>query len=88
MAIDDFSGHRDDQDDPLEHAFAITPGASELSRITRAIYVGNAGDLVVRFVGDTADITLVGVPAGSLLPFRLSHVVSSTAATPAIVGFR
>jgi len=86
MAIDDFSGYRDDQDDPLEHAFAITPHATnELDRITRAIHIGTSGDLVCRFVGDTSDVTIPG--AVGFLPFRLSHV-RDTSTAAGIVGFR
>ena len=59
--------------DPARSAKPIVPSDSiAIDQIPKSIYVGTAGDLVCRFVGDTADVT-VKAPQG-VLPFRLEYV--------------
>ena len=72
-------------DGPLIGAFAITPGASDLATVTRAVMVATGGDLAVTMRnGDT--VTLPGLVPGLVYPVRLSRVgVSGTTAT-GIVG--
>lgn len=47
---------------------------------TRGVWVGGAGDLAVRLV-DGSTVTLVGVPAGTLMPIRADKVLAATTAT-------
>jgi len=71
---------------PARGGFAITPHASNpVTRVTRAVWVGGAGDLVVRMEADDADVTFTGVPAGTLLPIAVTHVRATSTAT-SIVG--
>lgn len=62
---------------PIENGFSVTPNdGTDLAQTTRAIWVGGAGNLsVVTRGGDT--ITLVGVPAGTLLPIRATRIRST-----------
>ena len=72
---------------PASNGFAITPSDSTVfSNPTRGIYVGGAGNLVVRFADATSgSITLGDVKPGTILPIRVSMVMASTTAT-SLVG--
>lgn len=62
--------------------FAITPhDSTELALTPKAVWVGGAGNLVVRLVDDSSDITISGVAAGTLLPIRPKLVKTTTTAT-------
>ena len=67
---------------PGEHAAAVVPHDSTLlTNVTRALYVGGAGNVSVLMAGDET-VTLTGVPAGTLLPIRVRRVnATSTTAT-------
>lgn len=78
--------------DSAQTAFAITPSDTTLFpaigtaagvAITKAIYVGGTGDLVVRLVGTTTNITFASVPAGALLPITVERVMGTGSGTTA-----
>lgn len=73
--------------DPADRAVAVTPSdATDLTGV-RGVYVGGAGDLVVRMVNDpTTTVTISTVTAGSLLPLRVTRIMAATTAT-AITAF-
>ena len=60
---------------------AVTKSDSTDLGSTRALWVGGAGDLAVRFVDTATTITLVGVAAGTLLPLQVNKVMEATTAT-------
>ena len=72
---------------PATQAVAIVAHASNAishptdRAATRGVYVGGAGNITCRFLGDTADVTLTGVLAGAVYPFRLTHVRDSSTAS-------
>ena len=73
-------------DSPATRGFAISPGdGSDVTYATRAVWVGGAGDLKVTMLGGDT-ITLVGVPAGCLIPIRVSRVWSTGTTATSIVG--
>jgi len=77
--------------DPLEKAEVVNIGAADhvlAGGGCRALWVGGAGNLVCRFVGQKTNVTILNVPAGSLLPFRLSRVVRTSTTASSMVALR
>ena len=83
MATDVFPGAVKRPDEPCRSVAAVTPhDTNELAQVSRALYVGGAGDLVVILADDTTAVTFKAVPAGSVLPVRARIVkATGTAAT-------
>jgi len=59
---------------------AVTPSDSTDLTGVRAIWVGAAGNLVLKGVDDSSAVTLV-VPAGVLIPVFVARVMAATTAT-------
>ncbi len=81
-ATDPFGTHSTGLDSPYAHAAAVTKSdTDELSYVTRAIWVGGAGNInLVTVSGETVVITAIA--AGTLLKIRVKQVLStSTTAT-------
>ncbi len=80
---DEFATNADISIGPARNAAAVTPhDTNELANVTKALYVGGAGNIACRLVDDAADVTLTAVPVGTILPIRVSHVrATSTTAT-------
>lgn len=62
---------------PASNAVAITKSDETTFNATRAIYVGGAGDIKVDMAGTGTAVVFVGVPAGTLLPIRVTRVYST-----------
>ena len=78
---DNFKLHTERLDSPGASAIAITPSNTDaLEKISRAIYIGGAGNLTVEMLGGQT-VTFVGLSAGCLLPIRVNKVLTSTTAT-------
>lgn len=87
MSSDRFSSFADSPDAPAAQAFAIVPSDSaELPAITKSIYVGSSGDVTLRPLRGTADITYRNVPDGAYLTIRASHVRASGTTAGDLVG--
>lgn len=73
---------------PAREAFAVIPkDTGELSRATKAVYVGTGGDIVLRAVGSDTDVTLRNVAGGSVIAIRLRAVRASGTTAADLVGF-
>jgi hypothetical protein len=57
---------------PAGYGVAVTPSDSTVLPMTRALYVGTAGNVRVDDINDT--VTYTNVQAGSILPVQVSRV--------------
>lgn len=71
---------------PATGGEAVTPSdATELTYISRALWVGGAGAVAVLM--ETGEVlTLSGVPAGTLLPLRVKRVNATNTTATLIVA--
>lgn len=85
-AINDFALHQSNWVAPFSDGFAITPhDTNELANVTRAIYVGGAGNIALTTVnGDS--ITLAGLALGDWVPIRAKIVLSTGTTATNLVG--
>lgn len=71
---------------PVMDGFAVTPNdAAALREVTRALYVGVAGDVSVKLVSG-GQVLLKNCPAGTLLPLRATTVLATGTTATALVG--
>lgn len=71
---------------PATHGFAIIPSdTGTLDEVTRAIYVGAAGDLAVT-MADGTELVFSAVAAGTWLPIRVSAVSSTGTTAGSLIG--
>lgn len=87
MPTDAFSGFADSLICPARGCFAITPADSgELAEITRAIYVGTGGNIVLTPARGTGPVTFRNIPSGSILDLRVSAIAATGTTASDIVG--
>jgi hypothetical protein len=85
---DEFARHETGLTAPARAAIAITPSDSvPLPNTTRAIYVGQPGNLRVRLASDDV-VTFVGVQGGAVYPFRVEQVMATGTTAGGLVGLR
>lgn len=83
---DRFEGMAISYDAPAIHGFSITPNDStDLSEVTRAIWVGGAGDLALVLMSG-ATLTLPSVPAGTLIPVRAARILATGTDATGLAG--
>lgn len=86
MATDSFAGIADTPISPARRAYAVMPSDHDpLPRLPKALFVGGAGELVVRAVDSSQDVVLT-VSAGQILPLRTSHVRATGTTAAGIVA--
>lgn len=74
--VDRYQGMSPDLSSPYVGGAAIVKSDTAAIELTRAVYVGGAGDLKVTYQDGSVD-TLKSVPAGAILPIRVSLVWST-----------
>lgn len=87
MMNDQYENLADSLVDPARAAFMITPSdQNDLPEITRAIFVGTGGDLVVQMLDGGNDVSFRNIAPGSLLPIRLKAVRATGTTATHVVG--
>lgn len=71
---------------PASQVAAVTKSDSTELVAVRGLWVGGAGDVAVIAAEDSAAVTIVGVPAGTLLPIRVRKVMSTNTTATSIVA--
>jgi hypothetical protein len=84
MAVDKFRTHST-LEGPASEGFAIVNDA-DFPFVSRKIYVGGAGDIVVRMAKSQTNLTFKGVPVGTVLELRADKVVAAGTTATFLVG--
>jgi hypothetical protein len=86
-AVDQQSGITEGMMGPADNQVAVTPSDStDLAYISRALFIGGAGNIVVTPSSGQANITYT-VPAGMILPIRVSRVLATGTTATNIVSW-
>lgn len=67
-------------------ALAVTLSDSTIIPVTRALYIGSGGTLVVTMAEDGNDVTFVNLPEGTVFPIQVSKVLSTGSTASNIVA--
>lgn len=87
MIPDAFESVSDSVTSPAQSCFAIQPSDSAfLQEVTKAIYVGKGGNVVLRAKRNSTDVTFMNVPAGIVLPVRALAVRAAGTTAGDLVG--
>lgn len=85
-ATDQQQGFLEGMTSPADNAAAVTPSdTTDLTFISRALYVGTGGNIVVTMMGG-GDVTFSNIPDGTILPIRVSRVKSTSTTASNIVN--
>lgn len=75
MPNDPFATTTDALSGASRNPFAVNPhDVNELPVVPKALYVGTGGTIVLRALDGAVDVSFVGVPGGSVLDVRATHV--------------
>lgn len=83
---DRFADYATSLESPALTGFAATPSdGADLADVTRAVYVGGSGNISVVFQSG-AEVTLVGVVGGTILPLRVRRIKATGTTATGLVG--
>jgi hypothetical protein len=86
-AADQFSSFSEGLMSPADNAVAVTPNDStDLTYVTRCVYVGGAGNVTVTMAGGGSNVAYVAVPAGTFMPIRVSRILSTGTTATSILA--
>jgi hypothetical protein len=75
------SYHNADATRPASRAVAVTPSDATTLQVTRGLFVGTAGDVVVDMADQGSSITFANVANGQFLPIQVTKVLAATSAS-------
>jgi hypothetical protein len=83
---DSFAHRPDSVEAPARNAFAITPHQTQaVSPLPKAVLVGAAGNVVLRAIDSSVDVT-IAVVAGQILPIRAQFIRAAGTTATGLVG--
>lgn len=83
----DFQNYADSPTAPSLLCYPITPSDTvALPHLTKALYIGEGGDIVLRSALGEADVTFTNLPSGYILDVRTLVVRATGTTAAAIVG--
>jgi hypothetical protein len=83
----DYSSFADTPTAPATRAAVVVPHDSNaIADTPKGLYVGGAGDIAMRGATGTTDQLWKAVPAGTVLPFRPSHIRATGTTATAILA--
>lgn len=75
---DPFRSHADSPQAPASDCYTVSPSdTAELPRVTKALYVGSAGDVALRALNSDTDVIFRNLPAGGMIDVRAKAVRES-----------
>ncbi len=82
-----FGNYSDSPTAPALFCFKVTPDdGTDLERVTKALYIGEEGDVVLRSAQSDVDVTFRNLPAGYILDVRVLAVRSTGTTAGSLVG--
>ncbi|AKQ40996.1 hypothetical protein CP97_01420 [Aurantiacibacter atlanticus] len=85
--LDKFAEYRDNPMAPAKHCFEITPHDTQtFALVTKAIYVGAAGDITLKPLDSSADVVFRNLPEGSFIDVRATAVRTTGTTAQHLVG--
>lgn len=87
METDFFAGAANSLTSPAEDCFVITPSDTEnLAQATKAIFIGQGGDVRLLPLRGTQPVTFVNLAPGSLLDVRTRQVLATGTSAADLIG--
>lgn len=84
---DSFEYYADQPSAPSANCFSVTPSdTEELPALTKALYIGEGGDVTLRSARGVADVVFRNLPAGYILDVRTRVVRQTGTTASALVG--
>lgn len=84
---DIFDSMGDSPELPSRVPFALVPSDSvALPQVVKGIYIGTGGDVTLRGVGSTSDVTYKNLPNASYIGVRASYVRATGTTAADLIG--